>query len=426
MYSSKKDLKHNLFLFFIDGVSFTPAMTLISVSAVIPYFLVQIGATTFQIGLAASVALVCTFVAQPFFGYVATHSKVMNKTFGKILLLQRLIFLAFVLCIPVFVKTGVMLVWIFLFFWGLFHIFVGSYSVFYAPLVLTLLPPDKRGAIRGMGHATGCALGLGIAALIPVLLGRISFPYNYTLVFFLGSLFLIINAFVFLFMRQHDAVVLNIPLSISQYLKEMLFSVRRSAPFRAMILTCMFLVTANSLLPYYTLYAIRVFSAAEYHIAILTALAVLSNAFAHILFGSVLDRRGPKPALVLAIIFVISAGVLALFTNSISFLFIAWASANIGNIGYMMSSALLIGEVSPSGKLPLYVGVQNTISLILSSAVLLLLAPVLESVGFMLLFAVVLGCGFISVLIYIFIFRKFSAPAAKLPENVNHQMQKEI
>jgi len=54
MYGSQKDIKHNLLLFFVDGVVFTPAMTLISVTAVIPYFLAQLGASTFQIALAAS------------------------------------------------------------------------------------------------------------------------------------------------------------------------------------------------------------------------------------------------------------------------------------------------------------------------------------------------------------------------------------
>ena len=155
MYGSEKDIRHNLLLFFIDGVAFMPSMTLISVSAVIPYFLVQLGATTFQIALSASLALICTFIAQPFFSFLATHSPMMHKTFGKILLLQRSIFFIFVLCIPALVKTGAIFVWIFLFFWGLFNVFVGAYNVFHTPLVITLLPPEKRGAIRGLGYAIG-------------------------------------------------------------------------------------------------------------------------------------------------------------------------------------------------------------------------------------------------------------------------------
>ena len=417
MYGSDKDIKHNLSLFFIDGVSFMPTMTLLSASAVIPYFLAQIGATTFQIGLAASIALICTFVAQPFFGYIATHSHMMHKTFGKILLLQRSIFLVFVLCIPVFANAGTVLVYMFLFFWGLFHIFAGSYSVFHTPMLLKLLPPDKRGAIRGIGFTVGSCLGLGAAALIPVVLGRISFPYNYTLIFLLGVLFLLVNGTVFLFMRNHEHIVPNIPMSIPQYLKEMPSSIRESKPFRTMILTCMFLLAANSLLPYYTLYAIRVFSATEFHIAILTALAVLSNAFAFIVFGAILDRKGPKMPLVFAIMLAISAGALALITNSLNFLFAAWVFANIGSTCYNLTLPMLLGEVSPPAKLPLYVNVQTTISLILSSIVLLLLAPVLENIGFAVLFVTVVVCGLFSFLIYLFVLRRLLAARPAKPGN---------
>ena len=406
MYGSSRDIKHNLTLFFIDGVVFTPSMTLISVTAVIPYFLAQLGASTFQIALAASLALVCNFVAMPFFGYIATRSRAMHRTFGKILLLQRFIFLAFVLFIPVLAKAGVVLVWAFLFFWGVFNIFVGSYNVFHTPLLIKLLPPDKRGAIRGIGFAIGSGLGLGAAALIPVILGRVTFPLNYTLVFSLGILFLFMDAVLFFFMRQHEHVEPNVPMSVIQYLREMPFSIRNDVTFRTMIFACMFLVVANSLLSYYTLYAIRVFSATDSNIATLAALAVLSNAFGYVFFGALVDRRGPKLTTIIAALLVISAGATALVTRTLGFLFVAWVFANLGSSGYGMSVALLLGEVSPPGKLPLYVGVHTTISLALSSAVLLLLAPALESAGFLPLFATVFACGVLSLIINLFALQK--------------------
>jgi len=409
MHDSKKDIKRNLFLFFIDGMTFMPSTALISISAVIPYFLTQLGASTFQIALAASLALVCSFISQPFFGFLATHSRVMNKTFGKILLTQRLTFLCFVLCIPVLTKTG-LLVWIFLFFWGLFNIFVGSYAVFFTPLLIKLLPPKKRGTIRGTGLAVGSFLGLGLAALIPVLLGRISFPYNYTLIFLLGSLFLIVNAFIFLSMRQHKDVVPNTPMSIVQYLKGMPSSIRENAHFRAMLFSTMFIVAANSLLPYYTLYAIRIFSAAESHIAALTALAVLSNAFGHAVFGILADRLGPKLTMKFAALMILLAGILSLVTNSMNSLFVVWVFANLGNTCFLMAAALFLGEVSPSEKLPLYVGVHAIISQAFSSVVLLLLAPALERFGFGVFFAVVLTCGALSLLISICSERKANTP----------------
>lgn len=399
-------MKYNLKLFFLDGILFMPTLALISITTVIPFFLEQLGATTFQIALAASLALICTFMAQPLFGSIASRVRLLHWTFGKILMLQRGIFFAFVLSIPLFAANPGVLVWMFLLFWSIFNIFVGSYSVFYTPLLLKLLPREKRGAIRGIGMALGNLLGVGMAALIPIILNRIAFPYNFMLIFSIGCVFLILDAVVFLMMKEQEDTERRVPMSIIQYLKGIPSSVRDDAAFRALILTCMFLVVANSLLSYYTLYAIRVFSAAESHVAALAALAVISNAVGFIVFGFIVDRRGPVITSVIAAVLVISAGTLALTTNSLNLLFVAWALANLGNTCYGVSASLLFGEICPSAKLPLYVGVLTTISLALSSAVILLLAPVLERVGFSVLFVVVLTCGVVSLLVNRLVLRK--------------------
>ena len=287
------------------------------------------------------------------------------------------------------------------------YIFVGSYSVFYTSLVLKLLPPEKRGAIRGMGFAIGSAVSVGVAALIPALLGSFPFPYNYMLIFSLGILILIFDGILFLFMREFDDAEPRVPMNLAQYLKEMPSSVRDNAAFRAMIITCTFLVVANSLLSYYTLYAIRVFSATETHIAALSALAVISASVGFVVFGSLMDRYGPKTTSIIAACLIISAGAVALYTHSLNFLFVAWVLANLGSNCSGVTIILLLGDVSPPGKVPLCVGVYTAISLALSSAVVLLLAPALDMLGFTVLFATVLICGVLSLLINIFVLRKF-------------------
>jgi len=406
MYGSQKDIKHNLKMFFIDGITFMPSMALISVAAVIPYFLDQLGASTFQIALSTSMTLICVFVTQPFFGYIASKAKVMNRTFSKILFMQRISFLVFILLIPVFAGANAVLANIFLVFWFLYNVFVGSYGVFHTPLLIRLLPPDKRGGIRGIGFAIGSMLGVGCSALIPLILTHIEFPYNYMVIFALGLFFQLINAAVFYFMREGEGVPPSEPMGLKQYVKEMPTSIRESPVFRAMIMTCIFLAIANSVLPFYTLYAIRAFAATEANIAVLAGLAIFTGAISHVVLGYIVDRHGPRIIAVIVACLIITAGVLLLTTNSLSFLFIAWVLANLGNSGTMLATSLLLGEVSPSTKLPLYVGVHFSISMALSAVIVLLLAPVLENFGFAPLFTIVLLCGTFSLGMNIFILRK--------------------
>jgi len=406
MYGSEKVVRHNLKLFFIDGISFMPSMALISITAVIPYFMDQLGASTFQIALATSMTLICVFITQPLFGYIASRSKIMNKTFGKILLLQRFSFLIFILLIPVLAGMDELLISVFLVFWCIYNIFVGSYTVFHTPLLIRLLPPDKRGGIRGIGFAIGSLIGVGMSALIPLILTHIEFPYNYMVIFFIGLSYQFINAVIFFFLRESEDAPPTEPMGIGQYIKQMPTSIRESLSFRAMILTCVFLAIANSLLPYYTLYAIRIFSATETNIAVLSGLAIFTGAIAHIVFGYIVDRHGPRIIAVIIACLLIAAGFLALTTDLLVYLYITWVLANLGNSGTVLATSLLLGEVSPSTKLPLYVGVYFTISMALSSVAVLVIAPALESLGFTPLFLSVLLCGAFSLIINLFILRK--------------------
>ena len=407
MYGTKKDINYNLALYFLDGMLFMPAMTLIAIATVIPFFLEYLGASTFQIGMAVALTFICAFMAQPLFGSIASRTRVLARTFGWILVIQRGIFLVFALCIPIFSINPPVLVWIFMFSWGVFNIFAGSYSVFFTPILLKLLPPEKRGALRGIGFVIGSLLGAGLARFfIPEIINRIAFPYSFTIIFATGTILLMLDAILFLLMREHEDVEPRVPLSILQFIKGIPSTIREDALFRAMIVMCTFLVIANSLLPYYTVYAIRVFYATESHVAMLATLAIISAAVSHIIFGIIVDRHGPVPTSIITAILIIAAGALALTTNSLHALYVAWVLANLGNTCYIITAGLLLDKVVSSGKMPMYVGVLTIISMALSSAVVLLLAPVLENIGFALLFGVVLVCGIAGLAVNLLIFRK--------------------
>jgi MFS family permease len=176
-----------------------------------------------------------------------------------------------------------------------------------------------------------------------------------------------------------------------------------------MIITVIFLAIAHSILPYYTLYAIRVFSASEAHVATFAGIAILSGAIANISFGVIVDRYGPRIVAVIGACLIMLAGALALATNSLNILFVIWLLANISNISFVSAVSLLLGEISPPAKLPLYVSVYTTISTALSAVIVLVLAPILENFGFMPLFAIVFVCGASSLLLNVFVLRKRTA-----------------
>jgi len=110
-------------LYFFDGISFTLSVTFISITTIIPFFLEQLEASTFQIAMAVALVPICTFITQPLFGSLASRVKKLSKTFTKILFLQRASFFVFAITIPLFPPH--ILIRTFLFAWGVFNLFVG-------------------------------------------------------------------------------------------------------------------------------------------------------------------------------------------------------------------------------------------------------------------------------------------------------------
>jgi len=225
-------------------------------------------------------------------------------------------------------------------------------------------------------------------------------------IFSIGVFFLLINAGVFFFMRiSKDAEPIE-PLGMLEYIRKMPSTLGESPTFRIMIITVIFMAIANSILPFYTLYAIRIFYATETHVATFAGLAILSGAISNIVFGIIVDRYGPRIVALIGACLIIAAGTLALTTNSLNILFFIWLIANISNTSFITAVSLLLGEISPPAKIPLYVSVYTTISTALSAVIVLVLAPILENFGFMPLFAIVLICGSLSFMLNAFVLKK--------------------
>ena len=405
-FGEPKDIKRNIILFFFDGVTFMPSMALISITTVIPFFLETLQASTFQFAIVTSMTTIGMLIGKPFFGSMASRARVMTKTFAKVLFVQRLIFLLFVLMMPLLAFNSSVMIWTFIVFWAIFNLLSGGYIVFHVPLILKLLPPHQRAGVRGVGQAIGNIIALGMAVLIPIILERFSYPHNFMIIFLLGLMFLFWNAANFWWMKEHEDVEPRIAMKVLEYIKAMPICLKEDSTFRGLILSCVFLVLGISLIPFYTLYAIRTFGIGAEQIAFLASLAILSTIFVNVVLGFMIDRFGPVKVSPVIGGFIFLSGLIPLVSNAILPFYVAWVLVNLGNICYIKATNLMLGDVCPPGKSPLYVGVLFMISMSLSSLVVLGLAPVLEAFGFTILFIIVVASGGLGLFYNVFVFQR--------------------
>lgn len=382
-----QDSRRNYILMFIDTLLFINSMVFLSVNAVIPYFLSGLGANTFSISLASALVGFGAFVTQPLFAQMALGLPIKHRRFSGLLLLQRLIFLAYVVSIPflhrISPRASILL---FLSFWGIFNLFVGCYSPFYMSVIAKIIPASQRGRLIGFSGAAANLLALGSAFVMGLLLNRADFPQNYVWIFGIGALLLLADAGVFAAVREQPEAVHKEKVSYYRYVIRIPQVLREYPDFAKAVLGNVFLVLANILAAFITLFAIRRYQAGPADIAAFTALAILANTAGSGVFGIVADRFGHRHVLKAAAGFSFLAVLSIMGIPSLYGAYAAFAMIGLSLIGYNISFSMHIIEHSPQEWIPLFVSINTMITLLLSSAGTLLSGLIIDNFSFMPIF----------------------------------------
>ncbi|GMA63841.1 MFS transporter [Alicyclobacillus fastidiosus] len=391
----------NYVLIFIDPSLFTIAMTFLSINAVITYFLSGLGATTFEIGLANALVSIGAVVSQPMFVNKVLNLPYKLKAFTRLLYTQRFFLLAFIFSIPVLAKHHAhAMVDLFLVCWGVFNFFVGSYSTFYMTLFAKMISEQQRGRLRGFSIAIGNLLALGASYVTGLFLRKIAFPYNYTIIFAIGAVFLLLDATAFAFMKEIPDQVSEVKLNYIQYFRRIPAALRENAKFKQIVLGSSFMVISQVSLAYYALYAIRSYHARAEDIALFTAMTGIVNIVGNIVFGLLGDRYGHSAVLILSAVFGGVAGFLVIGLHYLWVVYVAFSLTNLCLSGYSLSNGLLMIESVPRERLPMCISINTVVTLIVSSVCTIAGSIFIEHVSFTAMFAVTGVAGGIAWVVY--------------------------
>jgi MFS family permease len=357
-------------MLFADTVLFTNAMTFLSVNAVITYFLARLGASTFEIGLANSLVSIGAFVSQPIFAKQAMNLSSKLQRFITLLFVQRIFFLLFIVSIPFYaVSHPQATVVLFLVCWAIFSFFVGSYSTFYMSLFAKMISERQRGKLKGYSGGIGNLLALGSAVVIAYILDNMDFPYNYTLLFSIGMVFLLLDVFTFVFMHEEPDQISPININYFQYFKLIPGILSQNKKFRRIVSAYSLMVVSQVSLAYYALYAIREFNAAGAQIALFAAITGIVNVLGNLLFGVLSDKLGHRMILIISAICGSAAVLLVIIIPQLWVIYAAFALSNLSLCGYNLSSGILIIDNVQREKLPMYISVNTVFTLVCSACI---------------------------------------------------------
>ncbi|WP_026487037.1 MFS transporter [Caldanaerobius polysaccharolyticus] len=386
---AKRYYRRNAFLIFIDPALFMNGMTFLSITAVIPYFLIKLGASNTQISIANVLVSLGTLIPQLFIAKVVQGMRYKSVNFTWVLLAQRFIFAAYVFTIPFFaVKNPRLSIVMFLIFWGVFSFFVGTYSPFYFSIMTKVIPYDKRGSLLGNSYAFGSITALMSSYLLNVLLNKLRFPLNYTAVFGLGVFILIVDALLFAIIKEPPDEQVTKGGSIKDFFKEIPVILKENGHFRNSVIAYVFIVIANVSLSYYAVYATRAFHASPSDIAAFTAISLGANVVSNILLGQLSSKKGHRAVLMVSTVLGICASISVLLIRSLIGIFVAFTLSTVLSSGYALSSGILISKYVEQGSISTYVAINNTITMFFSTLMFMLSGRLIDAFGFTSVFLV--------------------------------------
>ena len=388
--------QRNFWLFFLDSILFTVAMSLIGTTTVIPDFIRRLTDSEVLIGLSGSMFEIGWLLPQLFIARYLMRVASKKWWFAGPNVIVRFAMLIFAVLIVVLGQgqPGAILA-AFLVCYGVAAVGDGLVGVPWVDLIGSSLDDKRRARMFGFTTAISGLIMLGIAPLISVILGAEGpgFPNNYALLFGVTGVLFVLSIVPPLFLRELPGGLptKSIP-SLREYVPQLERLLRQDGQFRAMIITRMLTSLFMMAGPFYIGF-VTVQLGLSSAVAVPTLLALqtagsLSGALFYAWLGVRHNLLYIRLALILAAALPVSAllaGLVGPFPLYIGFFTFGLAFSNL----FAAYLNWIIMHASPEQR-PIYTGLFNTVA-----AGTVLIAPLIggtlaQAVGYEAVFVVAL------------------------------------
>lgn len=382
----------NFTAFLIDYVCFGIAFTLVSLTSVLPAFVRQLTTSAPVIGLVSTIFNGCWLLPQ-----LAAARLINDKPRKKPYLLAglsgRIVFwiIALALLAGLARYPAAMLI---LFFTclGIWAATDGFASVAWFDIVARAIPLKRRGRLIGAAQIISGLAGVGVGALVGLILERYAFPGNYMLLFALAGLAITPSTVALTLIREPPAENTATQTS-GQVRGSWLAPLAADRTFRRLVVCRLLIGMIGLATPFYVVHAADVLHLPQSIIGVFVIAQMVAGVAASAVLGPISERWGPRHVIHIGSAIAATGPLFALATQLVgggplarAYPFIYVSLGVINNAG-MLGFFNYLMEIAPAEMRPTYIGLSNTI------VGLLTLAPIaggwlLETTSYTVLFGV--------------------------------------
>jgi MFS family permease len=373
---SDRDRQRNFFWGVINGALFNMSDVFLDTDMVMSWFLSQLGASNFLIGLVGPIRNGCWFLPQIFVsGYLQRLPHKMP--FYRSMVVWRLIVLFAQVVGLLAIPTGNP--WMLPVFFGTMIVYslgAGLAGIPFMDMVGKVVPPTRRGTFFGQRMFFGGLLALGASSLVGFLLGEprgLHFPANFAVLFVLAAVLVALSSIAWFLVKEPPGEVDPAHARWAQQVRRGVSLLRDNPHYRTFVLTRLSLMIAQVAAPFYIVYAKTVLGISPQMVGVYLTVRTAASISFNLIWGRISDRHGNRLLIRLSNIVGFSMPLVALligFWGRISpvswglqsglfaLVFVAsgafGAGSAIGNMSYLL-------DIAPSQQRSLYLGFTNTL-----------------------------------------------------------------
>jgi len=259
---------------------------------------------------------------------------------------------------------------------GLFSLLDGIASVAWFDILARAVPLARRGRLVGAGQLLGGLSGIGVGALVMLILGAPSLPYprNYALLFALSAVAHVPSLVALTLLREPEGEPVEPRRPPLDFLRQLGEVWRGDRDFRRLMGSRWLVGLTTLAIPFYVIHAKDVLGLPEAATGWFISAQMAGGIAASLGLGWLSERKGPRPAIWLGAATALLGPLLALTAHFVRgellplvyslvyFLF------GVTNNSWMLGPLNYVLEMAPAGRRPLYVGLYNTLAGILVPA----------------------------------------------------------
>ncbi|MGE5316190.1 MAG: MFS transporter [Acidobacteriota bacterium] len=393
--------QHNLRVHIGDGSIYAFALSLITVPTIVPVLLQQLGASTSAIGAVPVLWNLGLNLPQGFYVHWAkpkTSVKYRMISYGTahrffFFLIGMVTFLfgagahaqyavpGVLLCLMLSSVTGSIggLQW--------FHLYAAT------------TPVNLRGRLTALRQLIGSFIGILGGSVVSVVLAVITFPLNFSILFFVASALMMVSIYILSHLRLPERVQMaSAPEAKIDLIREGKRILSADKNFKSYLVADALLLMSMTASAFYAVYAIERFSLNASYAGTFTVIMMASTVIANIIFGILADSMGNRVnlmAMALSSAFGSISAVLAgnVLAYGVVFFFMAASIALQG-----ISRLTFIAELCTEAERPVYVALANTLTAP-TIFIGILLGALIPSMGYPAVLLIAAALGIVSFII---------------------------